>query len=119
MYILELKSGDKIKFGKKYCVETGQEDLLNKIIMLTPQYFEEDNGLYTYQSECPGICLDENEPDSIFHLFGNDLEYFYDCEHIPATEDDLLVIKKLKEDEDRAFQEETERMVEFFEKQNT
>ena len=48
-------SGDKIKFGEEFCERTCRPYLLNKTIMLTPQLFEEDNGLFTYTSECPGI----------------------------------------------------------------
>jgi hypothetical protein len=110
-----MKSGDKIKFGEKYCKKTGRLDLLNKTIMLSPQYFEEDNGLYVYEVECPGIYDSENEEaDSIYHLFGNNLEGIHDCEIIPATKEDLLLIQKQKEEEQKALVEEHEQMVKYF-----
>lgn len=102
-----MKIGDKIVFGQEYCQQTGLSHLLNKTIMLTPQYFEEDNGLHTYQVECPGIPPqdDHDEPDSIYHLFGDDLADIYDCEIIPAKEEDVQAIKKAQEAEQRAIDE--------------
>ena len=112
---LKLKSGDKIKFGKKYCRKTGRKDLLGKSIMLTPQYFDEYNGLYCYQSECPGIWNEsENEADSIYHLFGNSLEDFLDCELIPAIEEDLEKIRLAKEAEEYLIAKQYGEMADFF-----
>lgn len=114
---MELKSGDKIKFGIVYCNKTGRSELLNKTIMLTPQSFDEDNGLYSYESECPGICIDD-EPDSIYHLFGNDLEDFYDCELIPATEEDLKMLDEARRVEEETIAKYYSDMADFFEREN-
>ena len=75
---LELNIGDKIKIGEKYAKKFGFDP--NEIIELVEGYFEEDNGLYTYTSTAPAIWnADQEEFDSIYHLFGNDLENFKDC----------------------------------------
>ncbi len=100
---MNLKSGDKIKFGVIYCNKTGRRNLMNKTIMLTPQSFEYDNGLYTEDQECPGIYSEtEGEPESIYHLFGNKLEEFYDCLLIKATDEDfkkIVDIRKIENDQ--------------------
>lgn len=90
---MEFNSGDKITFGPIYCHKTGRKELLNKTIMITPQTFEHYNGIYTEDEECPGIHIEDyGEPDSIYHLFGNDLGEFYDCKLIKATEEDIKMI---------------------------
>lgn len=100
---MELGNGDKIIFGPIYCQETGREDLLGKTIMLTPQFFEHYNGFYSEYQECPGIYLEGyEEADSIYHLFGNELEEFYDCILIPATPEDLKLINDLRQAENEA-----------------
>lgn len=77
---LQFKEGDKIKFGIIYCNRTGRKYLLNKTIELIMQPFEYDNGLYTENQDCLGIFNElEDEPESIYHLFGNNLDEFYDC----------------------------------------
>lgn len=112
-----MKNGDKIKFGEQYCQENGRMNLLNQTIMLTPQLFEEDNGLYCYQSEAPGIYVAEaEEPDSIYHLFGEDLSETLDCEVIPATEEDILKIKKMQQESIDAINRDYEKMGEYFSK---
>lgn len=71
--------GTKIKLGIEYCSD---KEWLNPgdIITLINGYFEYDNGLYTETQTSPSV-LDEKagEFDSIYHLFGNDLEDFKDC----------------------------------------
>lgn len=113
-----MKIGDRIVFGEVYCEKTGSPYLLNQTIMLTPQYFEEDNGLYTYQVECPGIppIEEDEEPESIYHLFGESLEGIYDCEIIPAKEEDVLMIKKMQEEREHAINEDYRKMGEYFSK---
>jgi len=71
--------GTKIKIGKKYADDFGFDE--GQVIELVEGYFEYENGLYTETQSCPAIW-DESQKDfdSIFHLFGNDLEYWYDCE---------------------------------------
>ena len=87
--MFKFERGDSIEFGEKYCKEHGYEYLTGKTIMMTPQYFEDDNGLYCYQVECAGIYDEVNEePMSVYHLFGNDFENFMDCELVRGTEED-------------------------------
>ena len=75
---MELKIGDKIKIGKKYAeLHNFKKD---EVITLVEGEFEEYNGLYCYMSYAPSIWnKNVQEFDSIFHLFGNDLEDFMDC----------------------------------------
>lgn len=78
---LELKVGDKIKIGKEYAKNHGFED--GEIITLIEGEFEEWNGLYNVTQTAPAIWnSDQGDFDSIYHLFGNDLEDFKDCELI-------------------------------------
>ena len=75
---MELKIGTKIKIGDKYAEENGWGK--NETIELVEGYFDEDNGLYCYTSTAPSIWNPEqDEFDSIYHLFGNDLDGFMDC----------------------------------------
>jgi hypothetical protein len=97
---MNIERGDSIKFGEQWCKEHGSEDLIGKTIKLTPQYFEEDNGIYTYESECPGIYDEsDDEAHSIYHLFGNDLSNILDCELIKGTEEDKEAYQKIIQDE--------------------
>lgn len=51
------------------------------IIELIKGTFERDNGLYCYDVTAPSIWDEEEKDfDSIYHLFGNDLQRFSDCE---------------------------------------
>jgi hypothetical protein len=76
---LKLEIGTKIKIGDKYAEKYGFDK--GEVITLTEGYFEHDNGLYTETQSCPAIWNeDQNEFDSVFHLFGNDLENFMDCD---------------------------------------
>lgn len=78
---MELVVGTKIKIGKQYAEFHGVEP--EEIIELVEGYFDEDNGLYCYTSTAPAVWNEvEQEFDSIYHLFGNDLENFMDCEII-------------------------------------
>jgi hypothetical protein len=96
---MNIERGDSVKFGEKWCVEHGREDLINQVVKFTPQWFDEDNGLYTYESECPGIYDKENEEaDSIYHLFGNHFENFMDCELIKGTEEDKKEYQRIIQD---------------------
>lgn len=73
--------GTKIKIGSKYVQETGCGFREGEIIELVNGYFEYDNGLYTETEECPSYYDSySNDYVSIYHLFGNDLEEFLDCE---------------------------------------
>lgn len=103
-----IEKGDSVKFGERWCKENGWEELKNKTIMLSPQYFEEDNGLYNFATHCPGICDEDGEPHSIYHLFGNDLEDYMDCELIKGSDID-------KANYQRTIQEEIDRENEYWE----
>lgn len=79
--IEKLKVGAKIKIGRKYADEYGFEE--GQVVELVEGVFEYDNGLYVEDRTAPAIW-DENrkEFDSIYHLFGNNLEDFLDCKVI-------------------------------------
>jgi Zn-finger protein len=73
--------------------------LINKTVMMTPQWFEEDNGLYCYETECPGMWFERSkEADSIYHLFGTQFENFMDCTLIKGTGEDKATYKKIIQD---------------------
>ena len=75
----KLTIGTKIMIGKKYANKYGFEPY--EVIELIEGFFDEDNGLYTYTSTAPAIWNeDQKEFDSIYHLFGNDIENFMDCQ---------------------------------------
>lgn len=96
---MNIERGDSVKFGQEWCIQYGREELVNQTVKLTPQYFEDDNGLYTFERECPGIYDKENEEaDSIYHLFGNNFEKFMDCELIKGTEEDKKAYQKIIQD---------------------
>ena len=71
--------GAKIRLGKEFkefCEWDGDD-----IITLVDGTFEYDNELYTEYQSSPAIWNeDDNEYDSIYHLFGNHFEHFFDCE---------------------------------------
>jgi len=75
----ELRVGQKIIIGKKCSEFTKFKE--NQIIELKEGYFECDNGLYVHYEMCPSF-FDEDDCDSIYHIFGNDLEYFLDSKII-------------------------------------
>lgn|GEM_PF-4807176 len=100
---IQFERGDSVKFGKKWCKEHHSKHLIGKVVMMTPQYFEEDNGLYCSDTECPGMMEEgANEPDSIYHLFGNDFENFMDCELIKGTDEDKAAYQKIIKDAQEA-----------------
>ena len=71
--------GAKVRFGKQYAKEHNSTE--GEIITLVEGEFEYDNGLYSTTESAPSIwCERQKDFDSIYHLFGNDLEYFLDCE---------------------------------------
>lgn len=73
--------GARIKIGKKYAKDYGFNP--GEVITLIEGFFEHDNGLYTEGITCPSIWDEDTKDfDSIYHLFGNDFEYFWDCEII-------------------------------------
>jgi len=75
----ELISGAKIKIGKKYSKEHGFEEGQIITLELLPFEWQSDYGVgFEY---CPGLSK-VIENDSIYHLFGNDFEWWMDNEII-------------------------------------
>ena len=73
--------GAKIKIGSEYSKKRNLK--AGQIITLVEGQFENDNGLYTELLNAPSLWNeDDKEFDSIYHLFGNDLDEFADCEVI-------------------------------------
>ena len=68
--------GTKIKIGKKYSEEHGFEE--GEIIELKLLPFEYDSDFGGGTEYCAGV-ENNNDNDSIYHLFGNDFEYWLDC----------------------------------------
>lgn len=78
---MDLQIGTKIKIGVKYEAKHGGGFKPNEVIELIEGTFEEYNGLYDEITHAPSIWNEyQQEFDSIYHLFGNDLENFMDCE---------------------------------------
>jgi len=78
-----LQVGDKIKIGKKYAEEHFNFEE-GEIITLIQGYFDVYNGLYNTTETAPSIKSKYSDDgyDSIYHLFGNSMENFMDCEII-------------------------------------
>lgn len=77
--------GASIKIGKQYAEECGGFEA-GQIITLLQGYFERDNGLYDVTETAPSIWDEGSKDfDSIYHLFGNDLENWYDCEIVKSN----------------------------------
>jgi len=79
--------GAKVKIGKNYSKKGRFK--AGQVITLIEGWFEYENGLYTEDISAPSIKADDDDDDdddfdSIYHLFGNDLEYFADCEVLDA-----------------------------------
>lgn len=75
----DLQVGTMIKIGPKYAKNTDFKT--GEVVTLVCGYFEEYNGLYSYESTAPALKdPGSDEFDSIFHLFGNNLGGFLDCE---------------------------------------
>lgn len=80
---LNLQVGDKIKIGKKYSKHCNGVFKPGEIIILITGEFDYENGLYNETQYAPSIWdEDQQDYESIYHLFGNDLEDFMDCEVI-------------------------------------
>lgn len=72
--------GVKIRIGKIFS-EQNKWAKEGEILQLVEGYFDYENGLYTETQTAPSIWESERkEFSSIYHLFGNDLEDFLDCE---------------------------------------
>lgn len=82
----KLPVGTVIKIGEQYAREIGGFKA-GDVITLVEGTFEYDNGLYIQYQTAPSVWNeDANEFDSIFHLFGNNLENFMDCEVLTQTQ---------------------------------
>ena len=80
--------GAQIRIGGRYVKECGGFKP-GEVITLIEGYFEHDNGLYTETQTAPSIWdKDSEDYDSIYHLFGNDLENWYDCKVIKTPAND-------------------------------
>lgn len=78
----KLVVGARIRMGRYFC-SYGDRFHPGEEITLIQGVFDHDNGLYCEQVTAPAILSDESNSDpydSIYHLFGNRLENFYDCE---------------------------------------
>lgn len=73
--------GTKIKIGKDYSEHCHNSLKEGQVIELINGSFECENGLYSYIEDAPSIWNEKQKDfDSIYHLFGNDLDDFMDCE---------------------------------------
>ncbi|MCA9340426.1 MAG: hypothetical protein KDA17_05920 [Candidatus Saccharibacteria bacterium] len=72
--------GARVRIGEKYSEETPYFKP-GEIITLIEGEFDHDNGLYSEIQTAPAIWNEQAKDfDSIYHLFGNNLEDFADCE---------------------------------------
>lgn len=77
--------GARVRIGEAYAKEH-PNCKAGDIITLVRGEFEHENGLYTEHVSVPSIWdTDSREFDSIYHLFGNDLSGFMDCEVLPPA----------------------------------
>lgn len=82
--------GAQIKIGKRYAKEIGGFKP-GEVITLIEGTFEYDNGLYVQTQYTPAIWDEQSKDfDSIYHLFGNHLENWYDCEVIKTSPTDRI-----------------------------
>ena len=85
MEAIELKVGQKIIIGIKSSEFTGFKE--NQIIELKEGYFDYDDGLSVDYKKLPSYFDEAKDCYSIYHIFGNDLEYFLDSKIIPQEND--------------------------------
>lgn len=71
--------GAVVRIGEKSAKLTGYQ--AGDEITLINGYFEYDNGLYSETQTSPSVW-DGDDYNSIYHIFGNDLEDFLDSEVI-------------------------------------
>lgn len=85
--------GAKIKVGKKYAEENSCVE--GEIFELVEGHFEYDNGLYTEDQTAPSIWEEiSKEFNSIYHLFGNNLENFMDCEVLHSSHSETVPVQE-------------------------
>lgn len=69
--------GDTVKIGVKSAELCGYS--AGTELVFIQGYFDHDNSLYTETQTAPSIWNEEEKDfDSIYHIFGNDLEFFLD-----------------------------------------
>ena len=77
--------GARVKLGKQYCARAPEDS--GAVITLVNGEFWHDDGYGTTET-APAIWNDEQkEFDSIYHLFGNELDEFLDCEIVWSPAD--------------------------------
>lgn len=80
---MKISVGDKVRIGKQYAHDSRGRFNPGEVIEFVEGTFEYYNGLYDEIQTAPSIWNNKTkEFDSVFHLFGNDLEEFSDCEKI-------------------------------------
>lgn len=92
--------GAQIRIGESFAHSSSLES--GSIITLVDGTFERENGLYEDTERAPSVWNDDSkEFDSIYHLFGNDLSDFDDCEVLVAPDAQLVLADTagLSEDE--------------------
>ncbi len=74
--------GTQVKIGKQFADYIRIDELTEgKIITLVEGHFEYDNGLYIQDQTAPSWWnKDADDFESIYHLWGNKLTDFMDCE---------------------------------------
>jgi len=72
----KLVVGTKVKIGKQYVEEIGGFEQ-GEIITLEMLPFEYDSDFGGGVEDAPGV-FNGHDNDSIYHLFGNDFEWWYD-----------------------------------------
>lgn len=78
--------GARIQLGEHFCKDS-YGWIPGEVITLVLGSFEHDNGLYTQDDFCPAVWDEKQKDyDSIYHIFGNDLENFKDCVILPESE---------------------------------
>lgn len=82
----QLISGAIVELGAEYINQTKWNG--PKAFVLELFYFDAV-GDFGGANEAPGYLRnnDPTDPDSIYHLFGNDFEYWYDCKVYDTPED--------------------------------
>jgi len=96
---IDFKPGDSIKFGPEWCANCGLEELAGKTIMMQPHLFDYDDDMGGGWEEAPGMMLEGwSDPESIFHLFGNNLDEMMDCEHIKGGAQEKAAYQKVIDD---------------------
>lgn len=85
--ISKLKPGVKVRIGEKSSVKCGFQ--AGEVVTLQLGSFDYENGFWTETIQGPAVWNETvDDWDSVYHIWGNDLEDFLDCEIIEGGEDD-------------------------------